>query len=289
MLYNYQNGNCDVTIYKDGTKVRKWEGEAKPIFPESIDIKITNYCDAGCKFCFESSTPKGLHGDISIVDDITNDLPAGTELALGGGNPLSHPELDNLLLRLRDKGIICNITVNSLHLSRFKDKIEYYRKENLIYGLGISYNRKFLKEITDTVDQNTVIHVIAGLYPIQEIITFLQPDWKLLVLGYKQHGFGEKYFRVNPVNNYLNQWHYWINSLIRKFHVSFDNLGIKQMQIDKRLESQDFNKIFMGKDGQFTMYIDCVTRTFTKSSTTTERYEVASNIKDMFDQVRKMS
>jgi len=59
ILHSYQNGNTLVNLYNDGTKTREYEGEPKPVFPESIDVKITNYCDAGCTFCHEKSTRLG--------------------------------------------------------------------------------------------------------------------------------------------------------------------------------------------------------------------------------------
>jgi len=60
-LCSYKNGNVSVTLLKNGTKIREFnlESERKGIFPESIDIKITNYCDAGCRYCHEKSVKSG--------------------------------------------------------------------------------------------------------------------------------------------------------------------------------------------------------------------------------------
>jgi hypothetical protein len=52
----YHNGNTVVTLLEDGTKVREWQGDAQPNHPESIDIKLTDYCDLGCQFCFPPDT-----------------------------------------------------------------------------------------------------------------------------------------------------------------------------------------------------------------------------------------
>ena len=89
-----KNGNY--TMYLDletGTKIRKNDLDFfDPEKPESMDIKITNKCDMGCQFCHENSTPDGLHGDIMNLKFIETLLPY-TELAIGGGNPLTHPDL----------------------------------------------------------------------------------------------------------------------------------------------------------------------------------------------------
>lgn len=58
ILNQYINGNTLVTIYNDGTKIREYNKDPQPEFPESIDLKITDYCDMGCPYCHESSTKK---------------------------------------------------------------------------------------------------------------------------------------------------------------------------------------------------------------------------------------
>lgn len=87
LLYKYQNGNVLVTLYNDGTKIQEWDDNEKPqpIFPNSLDLKITNYCDAGCRFCHEMSTIEGKHGDLDYLWSIIKNLASGTELAIGGG------------------------------------------------------------------------------------------------------------------------------------------------------------------------------------------------------------
>src|ERR1035437_2383469 len=92
-IASYKNGNTIVTIFNDGTKIREYNDIPEIIHPESIDIKITNYCDMGCFYCHESSTTNGVHADLDKLLKVINELPAGVELAIGGGNPLSHPNL----------------------------------------------------------------------------------------------------------------------------------------------------------------------------------------------------
>ena len=47
MLHTYKNGDTQVTIYADGTKERDITHGTNAEFPESMDVKITNWCDAG--------------------------------------------------------------------------------------------------------------------------------------------------------------------------------------------------------------------------------------------------
>lgn len=56
MITDHMNGNVRVQIFEDGTKIRSYDGKAVPKLPESADIKISDYCDAGCPHCFVGTT-----------------------------------------------------------------------------------------------------------------------------------------------------------------------------------------------------------------------------------------
>ena len=99
MLASYVNGNYNVEIYRDGTKIRFGDvDDFKPAFPENIDVCITKKCDGGCPYCYEGCTINGEHGNIGELARFGNfhlpkwmeSLKPGTELALNG-NDLSHP------------------------------------------------------------------------------------------------------------------------------------------------------------------------------------------------------
>ncbi len=279
LLSKYTNGNCFVEIYDDGSKVRSWEGEASPLFPESIDYKITDYCNAGCQYCHEQSTRNGKHGDINFVLDSLTDLPPGIELAIGGGDPYSHPELDRLLYGLIGLGYVPNITVNALHVKTHTAAIQRHRKERLVYGVGISFSSKV--PINHIVDENTVVHVIAGVHNVWDVLK-LPTGTKILVLGYKSYGFGKQYELNNPVQKSLEQWHVMIAACFAKFHTSFDNLALSQLSIRQKIGEELWGKHFMGDDGRFTMYADAVTRSFASSSTQPRTPFYNMNIRQAF-------
>jgi hypothetical protein len=69
--------------------------------------------------------------------------------------------------------------------------------------------------------------------------------------------------------------------------VSFDNLAIKQLTVQKNLIEEEFEKYYMGDDGSFTMYIDLVKEEFGVSSISNTRYRLKDNIIDMFKIVRE--
>ena len=230
-IAEYQNGNVHVTLYSDGTKVREYEGVPAPVHPESIDLKITDWCDGGCKFCHENSTVKGQHADFNTIMRMIEGLPAGVELALGGGDPLMHPNINLILQCIADRGLIANITVNGQHIYRHFDMIQNLRKENLIHGLGISFNGGInydfadegnhydelgrYRELTDILDENTIIHFIAGEHDPSEALDMMRGHPKILVLGYKEYGRGINHFGPR-VKHLLGAWRYWIGAIMRK-------------------------------------------------------------------------
>lgn len=270
---NYTNGNTKVQIFPDGTKIREFENAPAPLFPESIDIKISDYCDLGCKYCHEQSTVKGLHGDLQNLKQIIKDLPAGVELAIGGGNPLSHPDLLNFLQFLKDKGIIANLTVNQGHLKEYYNLLENLIVNNLVHGLGISITSnnfdyiKLLKKLSN----NIVFHVIAGINKVDIIDNLIQlGDAKVLVLGYKQFGRGIDFYS-EAIEKQIKQWKMYLPKYIGKCILSFDNLAIEQLGVKRWFTSEGWNKFYMGDDFVFTMYMDAVKQQYAPTSRSVKR------------------
>lgn len=279
-MWTYQNGNTTVLILDDGTKIRTIPDDTPVdiIRPESIDVKITNYCDLGCAFCHESSTIEGIHGDLGLLFTTLSNIDLnGTELAIGGGNPLSHPDLVPFLMKLRYSGAIPNLTINQGHVGKYFELITYLISEKLVYGLGISITSnqyKFIDELMAMSDNNVVFHIIAGIHE-PEIIPFLLDRYgkvKVLLLGYKDWGFGVKY-RDDKVDRLITKWYNRIGSIInmKGLVMSFDNLGIEQMDLKRWFIGDTWNKFYMGDDFTYTMYIDGVNGEYAPTSRSSTR------------------
>ena len=286
----YKNGNYNVNIFDDGTKIRETNGDNfSPLFPECMDVKITNQCDCNCVACHEQSTIDGKHGDILNIEFIDK-LNPFTELALGGGNPLSHPNLEEFLIKCRKQKLIINMTVNQKHFIENIDYIRYLIKRKLIVGLGVSVTVvsdkliKLLKEFP-----NLVVHIINGIIDEKELVKLYNNDLKLLILGYKEFGRGINNYKKNNklIENNKKFIYDNLKNIISKFKViSFDNLAIKQLNVKRVMSQEEWNEFYMGDDGQFTMYIDLVKKQFAKSSISEIRYDLTDNIEDMFNIVK---
>ena len=293
ILNEYINGNYTVKIYDDGTKERLYTETPIPIWPESIDIKVTNWCDSKvCPFCFENSTVNGLHSDKETIINILNDLPKGAEIAIGGGDPLSWPFFEEVTSILRDRGIICNVTVNNTHISKYTDRLKQYIDDKNIYGLGISYLKSKLNDCLELCNytDNVVFHMILGVHTIKDLQNVINnvKDPKVLLLGYKQRGRGIDYYS-QKVDDNIYQWYIHLHEYFNKnVLLSFDNLGIKQLNLKRFFKDGEWDKFFCGSDGQYTYFIDLVKKEYCVSSTSLTRYKIQDddNTRSMFKNIR---
>lgn len=287
----YKNGNYNVSIYEDGTKVRFSKGteKFKPVFPESIDMKISNRCGRACQFCHESSTPDGKLAYLLPLGSILQSIRPYTELALGGGNVFEHPDLIPFLTKMRDRKVICNLTVHLQDFLSYYNLIGTLIESDLVHGVGVSVNG-FISdtdiERLQAYKDNVVIHVIAGVVPMSTLEALSYKGFKLLILGYKIYGRGKDYFAKNIAMN-IKELAESLESLQYNFPIiSFDNLAIQQMQVYNIVSKEYWDRCYMGDDGQFTMYIDLVENTYAKSSTS-ERIPITDlTIDTLFRKVR---
>lgn len=290
----YRNGNYSVMICSDGTKIRFADvDEFRPTHPESIDLLITKSCDLGCPMCHEDARPDGKHGDILNLPFLDTMLPH-TEIAIGGGNPLEHPDLDEFLVSLRDRRLIANMTVNQKHfmMPENQKRLHDFVHNGLLYGIGVSLTEGSSDLIEALAEfPNAVVHVIEGYTPIEEIRKLYGTGVKILILGYKTFRRGGALYYNDP-GIALNQTRWndkYIGEIVNDGEfaaVSFDNLAIRHLNLKERMGDSEWAKFYMGDDGQFTMYVDAVNRQFSKNSISSTRHAMLDDIKDMFAVVK---
>lgn len=277
LLSKYRNGNYNVAIFDDGTKIRYNDLDCLiPEFVESMDMKISNYCPFGCPMCHEKSSEDGEYGKI-LHHPFIKTLHSGTELALGGGAVTYHPDLIPFLEELKEQGVLPSITINQREWE--ETKIDYLINNQLIYGLGVSFTNVD-DEVWDKILSypNAVVHLIAGYHSRDVFEYFANKGAKILILGYKNWGRGKDYFK-----NYSNQIMVRTRELkeilptlfTRCKVVSFDNLSIKQLDIRAVIGEQKWKEFYMGDDGQYTMYVDMVKQECAKSSTSPDRFPLS--------------
>ena len=291
LLGVYKNGNFATKIFSDGTKIRETEDdEFIPEFAENMDIKISNYCDMGCKFCHEGSTKNGKHGDV-LNQKFIETLHPYQEVALGGGDATSHPDLIPFLHKLKDRKVIVNMTVNQQHFEKKQELIKKKKKKKLIYGLGVSLVNP-TDEFISLIQQypNAVIHVINGILKPSDVEMLSDKNLKMLILGYKQLRRGGEWYSEDHENIIIKQM--WLKEnlggIIERFKVvSFDNLAIDQLEVKKLMSQEEWDEFYMGDDGSMTYYIDMVEQKFARSSTADfdKRYDLLDSVDEMFKKI----
>lgn len=91
--------------------------------PELVDISISNHCSKGCTFCYRDSLPnKKIMSieDYEFAIQSLNNKKWGNvfQVALGGGEPLEHPDFIEILKISRKYNIVPNFTTNAEHITQ---------------------------------------------------------------------------------------------------------------------------------------------------------------------------
>lgn len=287
----YKNGNTIVEIHKDGTKIRYVPDNAPalPVFPESIDMKITNRCEIGCLMCHEQSCATGKMADLH--HPLLKSLHPHTELAIGGGDPLTHPGLEDFLKEMKAKEVICNLTVHWKSFEKNKKTLKYWLQNELIHGLGISINEIVPVEIIEEISRipTAVVHTVIGVASEEAYQQLIGSDLNILLLGYKTFGRGIKY-RTDHSCEIAKNISFAKDNLDRfPIHfkaVCFDNLAIEQTELKSKLKPEVYDQIYMGGDGTFTMYVDLVENKYAVSSTSKRRDIDSNSIEELFANIR---
>ena len=292
VLTRYTNGNYNVIMLKNGTKIR-YNGldNLTPSFAESIDCTITEKCNGGCEYCYLGCNVNGKHADLN--QEFFNTLHKGQELALNG-NDLTHPDLVMFLNRMKNQGVICNITVNQIHFIREIEKIRFLVSNKLIWGLGISLVDSTDEKLYEYIKEfpNAVIHTIDGLLTKEDIDNLSNKNIKLLILGYKVLGRGIEYYNTHreEIENNIKYLDDNLLNIQNKFKViSFDNLAIEHLNLQEKFKNS-WEQLYMGNEGEFTFYIDAVNKSYAMSSLElNNKFDIDDKtVDEMFNHIRNI-
>jgi len=271
----YINGNYQVTILNDGTKIRYTPDDILvPTRPETLDINISNYCENNCPWCYLDASIEGKHGNLNL--ELFNTIPPYTEVAI---NYAKHPNLINFLERMKTRKVITNLTINQLDFNKNWDKLLDWQIAGLFYGLGISITSTQLTKKIKYFD-NVVAHTILGITSMHMYKRTSKRFNKVLILGYKNKGRGKQVVPSCKID---------LPEIFNMFEVvSFDNLGIEQAKVKNIIDKEDWAKYFMGEEGSVSFYIDTVEAKFYESSTSDDEGTDVYNksVKSMFKELK---
>ena len=292
LLAKYQNGNYTVRLFDDGTKIRMNNlDNLTPAFAESMDVTITERCNGHCNWCYLGCTEQGKHAD--LTNPIFDTIHAGTELAINA-NDFSHPGLEDFLIKMKNKNVIVNITVNQKHLFDNLETLIKWQNSNIIFGIGISLMNSNDSRLISSISKlrNVVLHVIDGCFTKNDLDNLANNNIKLLILGYKTKGRGIEYYNQNSAeiqNNikYLADHLYEYKNKFNTF--AFDTLATEHLDIRSKVDPNTWKYNFMGDEGTCTFFYDAVNNRFAISSMDKNSYEALDSFDAMFKTVRRLA
>lgn len=109
-LYDRESGHKVRMSFKD------IEAPQSSTWPELVDIKVTDFCDFGCSYCYQGSTTRGKHANTAYIKSVIDALAEAQvfEVAFGGGEPTDHPDFLEILQYTADKKITPNFTTRNV-------------------------------------------------------------------------------------------------------------------------------------------------------------------------------
>ena len=223
--------------------------------------------------CYQDS---GTHGKHARYDDVSS-LPyvlkemGVFEVAIGGGEPTSHPEFVQILKDFRKVGIVPNFTTKSLDWMRDARKWPGIIEHCGSFAFSIQGVEE-IEELEACLKFNEIennhywgpnpckqLHYVIGSASEYDLKQILEKAHELYygvtLLGYKESGRGSDYTPENNDN--------WVNVCkeLKEKHklpkVSIDTVLAEDYE-DKILEAGISDRLFDTKDGKFSMYIDAV-------------------------------
>lgn len=181
--------------------------------PTLVDFQITTRCEMGCPHCYAEAAQTGKDvawNDIKRVIDQMADCGV-CQLAVGGGEPLLHPQIIDLLAYAHTKGIVPNLTTSGMAF----DEKKLIALKNYCGAVGVSMEgvgekyRKvrgqpfsFFTNALDILRSHQIPTVIQitlskdNFHQLDEMTTFCleQPDlYGVIFLAYKPVGRGRTY------------------------------------------------------------------------------------------------
>lgn len=241
-------------------------------WPELADISISNYCLNNCEYCYRKSNPKGkcitlkdysfLLGQLSCPE-----FGAVFQVALGGGEPLLHPEFIEILKITKEVfGIIPNYTTNG----KFFDEATIEATKKWCGAIAISYDPyrvdislEEIKKIGLLLKDKGIkanIHYVLSKKTLEDAIKVLNDHYEeflyaynaIIFLTYKPMGQANRADCLNR-SDLLNSFLRLIDKYESKLKIGFDACMVP---IVMKYTSIDHDFLDSCECGFFSVYID---------------------------------
>jgi len=241
--------------------------------PELVDIKITNYCDTGCKFCYQNSGTNGKHAEISVIRKIADVLKKCEvfEVAIGGGDPVLHPGFLNILEIFTANGIVANFSTSKTSLLCDQNIMKDIRSGMGGTGkIGISINNDnklkiFIEEFSQNCSYNIkdifTVHHVLGVSDMQTtenmINTCNSAGVDILLLGFKNTGRAVD-CKKHDYSKMIEVLKKFVDKGNQSMSVAIDTSVAAEFKDRLKHELGVDDRLMSFKEGEFSMYVDAV-------------------------------
>jgi organic radical activating enzyme len=281
---------------ENGTKVRMTFDDSidmsKGTTPELVDLKITDWCDHGCAYCYQGSTPKGAHADNDYIKYTVLRALAQLqvlEVAIGGGEPTAHPDFWSILREAASLGIKPSFSTRQLGWMEDPFNLRIFKETCGAFAFSVDSFQDTMRLVRAVIkydlDERVTIQYVpeANTYSDTKAVMEVAAMHSIPVtlLGYKKTGRGTQYLhklisecRTNDITP--EQWKVLLEM---EGQISVDTVfAATHQQMLKDAGVADWS--YKIKEGAHSMYIDAVTHELAKSSFTvpSERLVVHSRL-----------
>jgi len=265
MRFSFDNDDLNASDYNKSTA------------PELVDVKITDWCDKGCNFCYQSSTTKGVHASLDRIEAIAAMLGEMRvfEVALGGGEPTAHPKFKEILNIFGDYGIVPNFTTFSDRWINNPLIVETVKRH--VGGIGVSCLSTKDLDLVNKIrtafgrgfEGKILAQHVVGSVPYQQTVDFIKAAsdsyLSILLLGYKDVGFGAIYERFDD-DNFETYLKLAIDDIENRWiGLSVDTALINRYPNVPRILGAP-EALVTSREGAFSCYIDATTNLIGASS-----------------------
>lgn len=207
-------GQRDCRLVEDQSgRVRSYANATVLGSPTLVDLQLTTRCRMGCPHCYASSRPDGEEMSYDSVLHVIKEIAdAGVcQLALGGGEPLLHPHICDILYSASDAGLVPNLTTTGDGLTpeilrafaeccgavalSLEDVFEAFdRRRRSGFAFFQTVHSQFRDYGISTVFQITLsVENVPSLASIVDYCLSCPDLYGVIFLAYKPAGRGEHY------------------------------------------------------------------------------------------------
>lgn len=247
---------------------------SKSTYPELVDLKITNACDKGCSYCYQNSTPKGKHaqhlGDIIYTLENLRVF----EVAIGGGEPTSHPNFWTFVREIHANGMKPNFSTRNLKWCESPGLVKIFKDccGAFAYSVDSRFDIETLGRVlvkydlydNDVYGHNwaTVQYVVGPTTTQKDLVDMAKEcvKWRvpLTLLGFKNVGRAKDIKFSPPEIDWMELLEMGVElevdtCIAEMYSRSLNNANVKKWSINIQ-------------EGAHSMYIDAVTKTMGASS-----------------------